>query len=94
MAGLLPGYAGLCPFFRSVHTIRSRWRIGHPSKPDGASIAGRASCHLTDLFSVTIVSIGLPRECRLLIRELCILIHPKAGASDSNIVMFGGRWKG
>jgi hypothetical protein len=30
----------------------------------------------------------------LLIRDLCILIHPDVIASDSDVVTFGGRWKG
>ena len=53
-------------------------------------------CHLDDFDDLTILRYcdRRPGDRRLLIRDLCILIHPDVIASDSDVVTFGGRWKG
>ena len=58
---------------------------------------GRRLCHLCATWptSRTLQSCDRrPGERRLLIRDLCTLIHPNVGTSDSHMVTLGGRWKG
>ena len=66
-------------------------------EPDSASVDGRRLCHLCATWQTLRTSRSCdrrPGDRRLLIRDLYTLIRSKAGASDSDMVAFGGRWKG